>query len=482
MTRKNQIAIGIFFCCILFSACHARKRMKIIISMTGSQKNFLIKEVIKPFEKQNKVRIEVISTSHIDSIEVLLKKHAGEIHLVKVPFIKSWSLVRNGQIMPLNDFMEKRELNAFNNTYLLTWFGEKKGYQFFLPRKYETRIMVYRKSKVEAAVSVWKSYKDTIHTLLKEINGIGLPKKYTLESRPELWDYFDILVVGFIWSLETYDEQQMARIGHRAKRYSGTALRVIDRVYQCSGDSLDMLRMDGNSVVDAYEWESVYAYCNVYNNRMLKEGWSGKDIWEGFASGDVFLSFMTQIDCFYLFGTGSDGLAGYIDDTTDIGVAIMPRGCSVQLDSTGAILRRGSKGITTGGWWWALPKNCPEPEQAYDLFKHMTSRKNQLQECMRFGMIPVRQDILKDKTILFNKSWTSKVFRTSYRQIQKNDNNILPSIPRFDKIVQVYLDAWYDIVIEKNWAEEEGAPPDRNYIANNIAENFMRKANKYLRR
>ncbi len=96
-------------------------------------------------------------------------------------------------------------------------------------------------------------------------------------------------------------------------------------------------------------------------------------------------------------------------------------------------------------------------------------------------MIPVRHDILKDKTILFSNSWKSRVFRASYKQNQKNNNNILPSIPRFDDIVNLYLDTWYDIVVEKNWGSE-GGPPDRAFIMDYIANTYTRKANRYLRR
>ncbi len=466
---------------ICTSACLGREKLKILISMTTAQKNFFIREIVAPFEAKNKVKVKVISTMAIDSIEGLLKKYDGEISLVKIPFIKSWSLVRNGYISSLNEHLSDDDLEGFARTYILTRFGDRKGFQFFLPRKYETRIMVYRKSRVQAACNVWESYKGEINAMLKEVNGFGLPRNYALERRPDLWDYFDVFVAGYIWAREPYNGLKSGRVAHRAKKYSGTALRIIDRVYQCSGDSLDMLRMDGDPVVDAFAWEAAYAHAGIYNPRMIKEEWSGMDIWKGFGSEDVFLSFMTQIDCFYLFGTGSDGLVGYIDDTTDIGVSLMPSGCSLQLDSIGTVLRKGSKGITTGGWWWALPKKCPQPQLAYALFTHMTSRTNQLQECMRFGMIPVRQDILKDRTILFSKSWKSKVFRTSYKQVQKNDANILPSIPNFDKIVDIYTEAWFDIVAGKNWAKEEG-PPDRAYINELISESYTRKANKYLRR
>lgn len=480
MNRLRFILI-ITFCITIISLSHAKKKIKILIHMTEAQKSYLIDEVIKPFEKANRVKVTVISVPAVDSIEAYLKRHGDKVSLVKIPFIKCWSLVRSGDLAALNSFLSEKDLSSFYDTYILTWFGEKKGYQFFLPRKYETRIMLYRKSKARDAVLKWATFRDTIDTLLKSVNGYGLPQKYDLEDNPDLWDYYDVFVAGFTWSQQLYNGKKVPRIAHRAKHYTGTALRVIDRVYQCQGDSVSMLRMYGDPVIDAFEWEAVYTYAGIYNKRMFEEGWSGKNIWEGFASEDVFLSFMTQIDCFYLFGTSSDGLTGYIDDTADIGVALMPTGCSVRLDSSGAVYRVGSKAITTGGWWWGIPKNCSDPELAYKIFLSISSRENQLKECVRFGMIPIRKDILKSKQILFRDNWISMVFRTSYRQIQANDNNILPTIPQLDKIVKIYLDAWMDIVASRNWSAD-GGPPDRQFISGRIIEKHSKRIAKYLRR
>jgi len=456
--------------------------MTLLIQMTKDQQEFFTRQVLPPFEKKNRVAIELVTVPGVDSIGAYCEKYEKEAYLVKVPFLKAWSLVQADLVAPLNSFLSDEAVTAFRDTYILTWFGEKEGNQYFLPRKFETRIMVYRKSKVRDAVAVWQKYRDTIQTVLRAVNGYGLPRNYNLESDPALWDFFDVFVAGFVWSSLSYDTKKTGRVAHRGKRYSGTALRVIDRVYQCGGDSTAMLRMYGDAVVDAFAWEAVYTFCNIYNKKMFTEQWEGKNLWEGFASNEVFLSFMTQLDCFYLYGSDGGSLAGLVDDTGDIGLSLMPTGCSVQLDKDGRMLRIGTKAITTGGWWWAIPQTCPRPDLAYELFLHITSRENQLAECKSFGMIPVRNDILKSKDILFTHTRASEVFQTSYKQIQKNNNNILPSLPRFDKVVAIYLEAWFDIVAGANWSAEKGKPPDHAHIANTISEKYSRKVNTLLRK
>ena len=443
----------LYVCALFFSPCSAKKKeMTILIHMTEAQTKFFIEEVVKTFEKENDIKINVISAPNIDEIEKILLTHKDKISLVKIPFIHSWSLVRKDLIVPLNDVLGKYDLGFFYNDYILTWFGQKDDTQYFLPRKYETRILVYRKSKVLEAFNAFGTYKDTVNSFLEQINGYGLPYNYMLERNPTQWDFYDIFVLGFIWSQLKFNDTIMPRVAHRGKKYSGTALRVIDRVYQCGGDSIVFLRMDGSPVIDAFEWEALYTYANIYNNKMWEQGWSGTNIWEGFASEDVFLSFLTQIDCVYLIGTGKDGINGYIKDKSDIGMTLMPTGCSVQLDEHGNVLRKGTKSTTTGGWWWAIPKSCPDLNLTYRFYEFITSRSVQLEECTRFGMIPVRKDILKNKYIITESGWISKIFRVSYKQIQMNDKNMLPSHININRIADIYLNALFDIVVNKNWS------------------------------
>ncbi|KKU78005.1 MAG: hypothetical protein UY04_C0048G0001, partial [Parcubacteria group bacterium GW2011_GWA2_47_7] len=48
---------------------------------------------------------------------------------------------------------------------------------------------------------------------------------------------------------------------------------------------------------------------------------------------------------------------------------MQPGGDSGALDKNGYLLRIGTKAITNGGWWWAIPTDWAAPELSYKLFK-----------------------------------------------------------------------------------------------------------------
>lgn len=458
----------------LLAVCAPPVKMKVLISMIEDQEKYF-REVVSPeFGKTNNADIAAIHFGSTDSIPMYLQENAGAVSLVKIPFDKGWSLIRKGLIKPLDSFLTPEDLKEFHDTYLLTSLCTEDEHTYYVPRKFETRVMVYLKSKVDDAAASWRQYRDSIDADLRAYNGYGLPATFVLENDPNKWDYFDIFAAGWIWAHTPYNGKKSPRIAHRGKRYSGTALRVIDRIYQCGGAEKNVLEMDGDAVADAFHWEAVYSAAGIYNPRMWEEGWSGVGVWGGFRENEVFLSFMTQLDCFFIHGTGSEGLKGYLDNPEDMGVAVMPAGCSVDLDAAGNVLRTGTKAITTGGWWWGIPDDSPDPKLSYSLARFIAGTSNQVQECSRFGMIPVRKDILSDMSMLFGGGWISGMYETSFRQLMQNKNTVIPNHPNFDRIQNVYLDAWFGMVVGKNWSADRKIP-DREYIYNLLKSEYTPK-------
>jgi hypothetical protein len=476
-TMIKKISIVMVLGAILF--CSPPLTMKVLIHMIAEQERYFSTEVISSFERGRNAEVSVIHFDQLDGIDVEMQKYPGEVGLIKIPFGQSTPLIQKGLIMPLDSFLTPGELEEFKQTYLLTALGRIDEKQYLIPRKFETRIMVYLKSKVFEAISVWNYYKDSISTALKTYNGYGLPATYILEEDPNQWDYFDVFVVGWIWAHTPYNDTIAPRVAHRGRRYSGTSLRIIDRTFQCGGDSAAIVGMDGDAVIDAYHWEAVYAHAGVYNPKMCTEGWSGGDIWKGFQDSEVFLSFMTQIDCFYLHGTGQDSINGYLENPDDMGVAVMPKGCSVELDNNGAVLREGTRSITTGGWWWGIPHFAPYPRASYELARHITNTDNQIQGCTRFGMIPVRKDILGDINMMFGGGWITEIYMVSFNQLMENHYTTIPRYKHFDAIDSLYLDAWYDIVVNERWGENQN-PPSRRFIDAFIRTKYAYAAGRIL--
>lgn len=453
----------LFVLFLLFGFCAPSVEMKALVRMIPDQEKYFASEVIPDFEDEHNAEIEVVHYESVDSIDRELRLTRGEAGLVKVPFDRAASLTETGLIRSLDSFLSESELSEFRDTYLLTSLGQFGGKQYYVPRKFETRILVYRISKVAEAVTLWKDHRADIENELRRYNQRGLPATYRLESDPNEWDFFDVFVVGWVWAHTPQDGRVSPRVAHRGKEYSGTALRVIDRVYQCGGNGEEIVEINGEAVTDAFFWEAIYAASGIYNPRMWEEQWSGTGVWEGFGSDDVYLSFMTQLDCFFIHGTGRDGLSGYLSDPDDMGVAIMPAGCSVDLDSHGNIIRNGASAVSTGGWWWGIPADSPDPRASYKLARHITSTKNQIQGCGRFGMIPVRKDVLSDMSMLFGGGWISNIYAVSFEQLMENRKTVLPSQSGFDEVRDVYLSAWFDIVVRGNWSADRKYP-NRQYI------------------
>ncbi len=467
MRTRWLCACATAFAGMLFG-CAPSFEMTALIHMIDAQESYFRAEVVEPFARQNDAEIAVHHYAAIDSVAPALRAARGNAGLVKVPFDKAWALVDEGLVTPLTDFLTPAELKEFTDNYLLTSLATQGDKIYYVPRKFETRIMVYRRSKVDEAVKLWRTYREDIDRSLKTFNGYGLPATYLMEENPGEWDYFDVYAAGWIWANTMHNGSLAPRVAHRGKQYSGTALRVIDRVYQCGGDSAQVLSMSGDPVIDAFHWEAVYAAAGIYNARMWKERWSGGGVWKGFADESVFLSFMTQLDCFFIHGTGRDGLRGYLRDPDDMGVAVMPAGCSIELDAHGMPVRTGVHSISTGGWWWGIPAQSPDPRMSYQFARHITNAENQIAGCGRFGMIPVRKDILGDMSMLFGGGWVSEVYNVSFRQLMHNKYTVLPSHPRFDEIRDAYLEAWFDIVVNRNWSSD-GHTPRRAFIEERLA-------------
>ncbi|MBL8025964.1 MAG: extracellular solute-binding protein [Fibrobacteres bacterium] len=165
---------------------------------------------------------------------------------------------------------------------------------------------------------------------------------------------------------------------------------------------------------------------------------------------------MTQLDAFFIHGDDAGIQAGYLDDPDDLGFAVMPKGISMALNGEGAPLLNGTNAVTTGGWWWGIPKDTPDKDLSMKLVEWILSSSVQAEEASQFGMVPVRKDILGDISLLFGRTWIADVYNTSLKQLVHNKYNTVPLHREYGKIEAVYLDAFDDIVIKGNSGPSNG--------------------------
>ncbi len=457
MFKKVIIALMLVVFSSLFFTCNNKSsvpEISILIRMMPAQEKYFTKKIIREFEKVNNCIVKVITFGDMWDIEATLKLEKGSrnptISLVKTPFEMTRVLVGKGYMSPLSDIIDTLKLNNDCAEYhpLALGLGYVDGKQYYVPRKLETRLMFYLKSKVSDAVKGWYKYKTDINKLLKKENGYGLPANYILESDPNLWDFYDVFVAGYYWANTEYYGVKMPRIAFRGAKYGGTALGFVDNAYQLGASKKDILKLATTPIIQTYRWQSELIKNNILNPGMWQDPMRGKNLWEGVRDGKIFLTKAQQIDCFFMHGWKENiEMPGYMKNPDDMGLAIMPLGVSFELDKNGEYINTGTRKVTTGGWWWGIPRTAPNPKLAYKLARWITNHKNQAEECSRFGMMPVRKDILNNINGVFNQGWVGEIFSKSTEQIKINELTTIPLTPFYSDIGRNLIDIWYSICV-----------------------------------
>ena len=433
----------------------------VLIRMMPAQQRFFRQEILKEFEKKHGCKINVATFNNQWDIERMLKLEAGkknpEIGLVKTPFEMTRVLVSKDYMERLDKIIDSAEVIRDIAEYnpLAAGLGFVDGLIYYLPRKLETRILFYRKSKVADAVAKFGAHKARVDKELKKYNGYGLPSNYTLEANPNEWDFYDLYVVGSIWANEEYNDITIGRLAHRGARYGGTALFLMDRALQFGASKEDILKLTADPVAETFLWERALVRNGAYNPGMWQDPWRGSNIYNGIKDGKVFLAYLQQIDCFLVHGWEEDpGMPTYLPDAEDMGLSLVPTAASFGLNKDGMPAYEGNRSISTGGWWWGIPKTCPNAKLAYDFARFITNKENQAKECSRFGMIPVRKDLLNNLPQVFDEGWVGEIFKVSAEQIktQLREEKLItvPLVKQYAQVGQNYVEAWYKLCVEYN--------------------------------
>jgi spermidine/putrescine-binding protein len=474
----KKIAFFTFVPLLVLVGCSPLKKMTILTQLEPDQEFYFKNTILKDYEKKTSIKVNVLKYHNADSLETYLKKYSGRVNLVLIPDEKSSFLMKRGYFKPLDQFLTPEELHFFNDNFLLSSFGMAESRPTLIPKQFETQLLVYSKSKVKNALKSWPQLKEKINGEIKRNNGFGLPTGYSLEADPNKWDYYDIAVVGLIWANSDYSGKTISRVAHRARKNAELSMYLENDIYQLKGDSADIFNCRGDAVIDAVQWEAFYAASGVYNKDMWEKGWGGSELLEMFASGEIFLATMTQAECFYLHGTGHAERKGLLKDPSDLGVALMPTACSFELNAKGGVVRKGTKAVATKSWWWAIPFSASSVNLSYRLAKFLSDTVAQVGECTRFGLIPVRKEVVDEMAVLFKDPWTKNVLETGLGQVVLNGNITLTDNAYSDKIRNMYVELWYDIIVGHNWAESGRSVPDRSYIEKIIELKYAPRAFK----
>ena len=372
------------------------------IRMMDAQDKWFRDNTIADFQQEYGVDVTVKTFETEAELMHILQMDEGKsgIGVVKSPESSVFPYKLGGYSMPIQDVpnVDMEAIKAKYDARALAAVTDADG-TWGLPRKAENMTLVYVKSKVADAVANWESKRGLIEAAFAAENGVGLPEGYALEADPNEWDWYDLAVVGLYWANTEYNGKTQGRIAHRTRIYEGTTVELMNKVYAIGGTPDDMTDPTSSAVVETMKWEIFSVKNNIYLSTMWEEMWSGGGIWNAFASGDVYLAFMSQMDAFFIHGGSSPDMPGYLADPDDMGVAIMPQGASLELkDGQPAVT--GSHASYSNGWYWMIPKTAPNPELSLALIEFITSDKYHMAEAKTFGIMPVTNYVLNNLSSL----------------------------------------------------------------------------------
>jgi ABC-type glycerol-3-phosphate transport system substrate-binding protein len=424
----------------------APAKVKVAMHLRPDQQEMYRTRILKPFEKKYKCIVELQTFEDAAKLPDLLAT-SDTIDLVEPSLAMTRTLVGRNLIAPLDEIVTPKELGDLRKEYFLMDMGVVKGQTYFLPRYLETPVLVYLKSQVAEAAQYWDIRKDEINKVLAKYNGKGLPRNYVLERDPSQWDYFDLFVIGYYWSNKEVQGQKRGRMSLGPLGSPTTPQALMDKCYQTGAAPEALLRMNDASVIDMFQWQSIMVREGILNPALIKARWTEQDIREGFQHNELFLSEATQMEAFLIHGTGTPAMPGFLANPEDMGVALMPKGVSMQLDARGAVVREGRRSVGTRGYWWGVTRQARNRALTFQLAHYLSNTQNQILESASFGMIPVRQDLLGEMGLMFGGGWTADVFQTASQQLVENRFTVAPLVEEFTDIGRNYLNAYQEICL-----------------------------------
>ena len=421
-----------------------------------ADEKWMMEEVIAPFQEAYGVTVTLKNFEvAADMISILdLDKDSKTIGLFEVTDDVLPLLVQAELVAHTNEYADPEFLATFTDAGLK--FAQVDGEQYFVPRSSAPYMMMYMKTPVEDAIANWETLKDDITASLKEYNGYGLPDGYTLESDLSQWDAFDLAVAGYYWANTEFDGVTAPRMAHRARMYEASVHEIVNKVYQMGGTMDDVLAMNTQPVVDAFAWENYYANAGIYIPEMWLEGWGGGNIYQAMADGACYLAFMHISDAFTVHGLDTPAMPGYLADPAEMGLALIPAGNSLEIEN-GQPARPGISTSVAFGWVHAVPVTSPDYELSCELLKWVT-KPEYAARWAQVGASTYVKEVVDNMDDYLAEPWMVNVYEIANAQLELSQS--MPQLPQFPSVGNVYLEAWYDIVVGQNNQDIAGTLTD----------------------
>ncbi|MDR0303672.1 MAG: extracellular solute-binding protein [Chitinispirillales bacterium] len=485
--KKTSALIFTVICILTVFSCvneKSRKQLVVIVNSVPARQRYLYDEVFPKFEKLYKCKIILKSYESNEELKDLLSQDSiiSSTALVSVPLEIMRDLALSGKIAPLSDIVASHVLlfDAASYNERFSDIGKVKGVYYYYPNQIEVPILFYVKSKVAAAIEKYADYEEEINAVLKIMNGFGLPCGYTVNENPNEWDMYDIFVIGYIWMKERYknEEEKTGRILLQdAKRYYGMNM-LFYNAFALGAKWENIEKMSGDAVEEVFLWEMVFGKYSIFNPLSYKKEVLPADIYNAFRKGEIFMAYFSQNDCFNIMeGTDESNMRPYISDASDVGIALVPLIVPFTLDEYGDLAFEGARISALKGYYWGIPSDAKEKELAYILLQYLNNRSQITKDAVRFGDIPVREDVLMNLQNIYEEKWLGDGYTAAALRQTMNyfDAKYLPLNGGNDSIVSDNYIYMRDLIKDVSYQPNE---INKNSVRSLIKQNYSKKDEK----
>jgi spermidine/putrescine-binding protein len=425
-------------------------QVNLLVRMMTEQEDWLRTNVLTPFAQENDFEISIRRYNSVQDVERALGEDPS-ISLVKVELAMLRPLVDAELLMPIDTYLKDHDRQD-ELDHLLASFrplaiemamvpDDVTLHLYGIPRKLETSVLLYRESKVADAVARWPEHLPELEEQLISKTGHGLPNGYALEADPSKWDLYDVFVAGWYW------RRSEPRMMNRSFDYIHTFFSLYEQLSGLSNEPTPKLAATP-AMIDLFEWEALFRELGLYREQMFVRGEpiTGRVVQDAMAKGDIYLTRMHSLGIKLVFDAATPEVK------SDLRAALAPLGVSLQLDSEGAPARIGSRRSAVTGWFWAIPKRAPHPEQAYRLARHLSSNEVAAREMEAFFIQPALKDM---KPV--HGPFADLILPVADVQLKIAADNRVPAVPTkkdVDQMSSQLIGAWWKIVAERRYLDD----------------------------
>lgn len=418
----------------------ARHRsFKLLLRADPARAKWIADNELGEFEAANDVKLEVISVHSfedvLDVLEAEKQKPTGLL-LATIDSELSDELRGKGALRPIADGMAPLELADAVEQYLPEAIAHSRGPDhklWFIPRRAEVDVAVYLGPAVEDVYLHWEQDRGAITAALAEVNRTGLPRDYAFEKNPNGWNSYDLFVAAWYWAHHPAPwSDSKTELAPRAALRTGDnddALHdLFSAFYRHGFTDADIGKTDVPAVIDALQWEGLFR-----KHHLLAAACEAPDGIDSDGVNNLFKARklawipINQEDSLWLHGGAQRGAERGITRAHELGWAMLPTGASLEL-ANGKPARIGRTFSVARIQLWAVPVHASDPKLAFALASFLTQRGLQQRETEAQGLLPIRQDLRADYSILFRLSWMQRILAASYHQLANGSGQLPPRV------------------------------------------------------